>query len=77
MSRVVCEEREILSGRFRADLKVYIDATERLEHATQEGFDSVYKDAEYARLAFERSRAALSAHIAEHRCEAQWSMPQT
>jgi len=36
MSRVVCEEREIHSGRFRADLKVYIDATDRLEHATQE-----------------------------------------
>ena len=73
MSRIACEEREILRGRFRADLRVYIDSAARLEQAIREEFDSIYKDAERARLAFERSHAALSSHITEHNCEVQWS----
>jgi hypothetical protein len=75
MSQVACEEHVILRGRFRADLRVYIDSAVRLERATGEEFDGIYKDAEYARLAFERSRATLSSHITVHDCEVQWSAP--
>lgn len=69
MLGIVCQEREILRGRFRADLKVYIDSATRLENAGREEFESTHENAERARLAFLRSRAALDVHIAEHRCE--------
>ena len=69
MPRSACRERDVLRGRFRADLRVYIDSATRLEKAGQEEFGATYENAERARVAFLRSRCALDTHIAEHRCE--------
>ena len=63
-----CREHEILRSRYRADLKVYIDATARLEPCPSEDFERAFKHAERARVAFENARDALNSHIAEHGC---------
>ena len=63
-----CEEREVLRSRFRADLKVYIDAAFLLDSCTPHDFDVTYEHAERARLAFERARRAFNAHLAAHKC---------
>jgi hypothetical protein len=64
-----CMERDILRGRYRADLRVYIDAASRLEKASQEDFDIIYDEAERARTAWEQARERLNTHLAEHGCE--------
>jgi hypothetical protein len=65
-----CRECEVLKGRYRADLRVYIDATTRLEQCSPEDFKRTYDDAERARSSWERSRQAMNAHAAEHGEEA-------
>ena len=64
----LCKEREILEGRHRADLKIYLDAVGRLERSLGEEFERAYSYAERARLACEESRMALYEHITAHRC---------
>jgi hypothetical protein len=61
-------EFEILESRFHADVRVYVDATKRLDAYPPEDFKVVYEAAERAREAFENARAALNKHMAEHRC---------
>jgi len=64
-----CREHQVLYGRFRADTKVYSDATRRLESCRPEDFEKTYAAAESARIAFLKAREALDAHIAAHGCE--------
>ena len=64
-----CREHEILHGRLRADTRVYVDATRRLDSCKQEDFEKIYEAAESARTAFLKARKALAAHIAAHECE--------
>jgi hypothetical protein len=61
-----CRECEVLRGRYRADLRVYIDAASRLETCTPAEFKRTYDDAERARSSWERSRRLMNAHAAEH-----------
>jgi hypothetical protein len=63
-----CEDRHILEGRFHADLRVYVDCANNLQDLLGAEFDSGYQRAEYARLAFERSRSILNEHLKEHGC---------
>jgi hypothetical protein len=63
-----CPERKILEARYHADVRVYWDAVYRLDSCPREDFDVTYEDAERARLAFEKARAALNRHRAEHGC---------
>lgn len=64
-----CQEHQILHGRLRADTKVYVDVTRRLESCSQEDFEETWKAAESARLAFLEAREVLAAHIIAHGCE--------
>jgi hypothetical protein len=64
-----CREHQILHGRLRADTKVYVDATRRLESCKPEEFEQTYQAAESARIAFLKAREALSAHVSAHQCE--------
>jgi hypothetical protein len=63
-----CEERYILEGRFHADLRVYVDCATTLGNLIGGDFEQGYKRAEYARIAFERSRSTLNEHLKEHGC---------
>ena len=64
-----CREHQILRGRLRADMKVYVDATRRLESCKTEEFEQIYQSAESARIAFLKAREVLAAHIIAHGCE--------
>ena len=64
-----CRQHEVLLGRLRADTKVYVEVTRRLEACKTEDFEQTYRAAESARLAFLRAREALNVHIALHGCE--------
>ena len=63
-----CQEHQILYGRLRADTKVYVDVTRRLESCKPEDFQKTYEAAESARLAFLRARKTLALHVVAHRC---------
>jgi hypothetical protein len=64
-----CRDHQILYGRLRADTKVYVDVTRRLESCKQEDFEKTYEEAQSARLAFLRARKTLALHVVAHRCE--------
>lgn len=64
----LCKERDILEGRHRADLRIYLDAVGRLERSLGEEFERAYRYAERARLAYEEARITLSEHIEAHGC---------
>ena len=63
-----CRQHEVLHGRLRADTKVYVEVTRRLESCKAEDFEKTYRAAESARLAFLRAREALKVHLALHGC---------
>ena len=64
-----CREHQILYGRLRADTKVYVDVTQRLESCKQEDFEKTYEAAQSAHLAFLKARNALAVHVYTHECE--------
>jgi hypothetical protein len=64
----VCNERKILKQRYRARLKVFFDATARLERCQSENFDRASKYAERARVALENTCTELDSHISTHGC---------
>ncbi len=64
-----CRQHEVLQGRLRADIRVYVEVTRRLESCNTDDFEQIYRAAESARLAFLRAREALKVHIALHGCE--------
>jgi hypothetical protein len=64
-----CREHQVLYGRMRADTKEYSEATRRLDTCKPEDFQRVYEEAESARVAFLKARAALKAHVDAHGCE--------
>ena len=59
-----CQERQILHGRFRADMRVYVEVTRRLESCHAKDFEKIYEVAESARIAFVTAREASNAHTA-------------
>jgi hypothetical protein len=63
-----CNERETLRERFRARLKVYRDATARVERCQSEDFNRASKYAERARLHVENTCTELDSHISSHGC---------
>jgi hypothetical protein len=63
-----CEEQRILSARYHADLKVYIESATSLDAAVGDEFQAAWENAERARTAFEDARALLLKHRAEHGC---------
>jgi hypothetical protein len=67
-SEAGCKERWVLNERYRADLRVYIDATASLDGLNGKNFEAAYKRAERAKAMFEKSRIALQEHITEHGC---------
>ena len=58
-----CREHQILYGRLRADTKVYVDVTRRLESCKPEDFHKTYEAAQSARLAFLKARKTLALHV--------------
>lgn len=64
-----CREHQILYGRLRADTKVYVDVTRRLESCKPEDFGEIWEAAQSARRAFLTARELLAAHIIAHECE--------
>ena len=64
-----CRVHQVLHGRLKADTRVYIDATKRLDTCKPEDFENTYQAAESARIAFLKAREVLAAHIIEHKCE--------
>jgi hypothetical protein len=64
-----CREHQVLYGRMKADTRVYIDATKRLDSCKPEDFEKTYQAAESARIAFLKAREALNSHITLHKCE--------
>ena len=64
-----CRVHQVLHGRLKADTRVYIDATKRLDSCKPQDFEQTYQAAESARVAFLKAREALAAHIVEHQCE--------
>ena len=64
-----CQEHLLLHCRFRADMRVYVEVTRRLESCQSKDFEKTYEAAEMARLAFLRAREALDVHITQHGCE--------
>lgn len=62
----------MLTSRYRADFRVYIEATHALDYSafdqsTMAEFEEMYQRATRARLAFERAREVLNTHVAAHR----------
>jgi hypothetical protein len=58
-----CRECKILEGRYRADLKVYIQSVKKLGLPLgNEGFEETYSAADLAKRAFEAARDALRDH---------------
>jgi len=64
----ICQEREILKSRYRADLKVYSQAIHQLDTCEPGEFNQTYKLVERARTAFANARNALEEHVAKHGC---------
>src|SRR5215471_9952034 len=60
-----CPEREVLESRFRADVRLYLDAVDRLGPASAADFKVLHEAAESARLEVQNLRLALKAHILE------------
>jgi len=54
-----CRQHEVLHGRLRADIKVYVDVTRRLESCKTEDFEQTYRAAEAARFAFSESAGGI------------------
>ena len=48
-----CRDRDMLSARLRADLKVYAEAVSLLQKSMGPDFKKTHKKAEQARLAYE------------------------
>lgn len=64
-----CSDRELLETRYRADLRVYLDAARRLDSALlSPDFSAAQEHANQARRAFEDARSRLKLHIKEHAC---------
>ena len=64
-----CKDREILKGRLRADLKIYMECVAKLNVSLGADFQKTHERAEHARLAYEGARDLLNKHIASHSCE--------
>ena len=63
-----CRDRDMLSARLRADLKVYREAVSALQSSIGKDFKQTHERAEHARLAYEAARQALLSHIESHGC---------
>jgi len=64
----MCPDRQMLTWRYHADLRVYADAAQRLARAVGNNFSEALRRAERARRVFERARDRLNRHINSHHC---------
>ena len=64
----LCDTRESLKARIRADLEALKDAIYALEADSRVDFQSAHKKAEDARQVYEAARETLERHLATHGC---------
>jgi len=65
----MCQDLDVLTHRYDAELVVYADAILSLE-STGPGFAEASKRADRALLAFRNARDQVSDHIRWHHCDA-------
>jgi len=65
----MCQDLDVLTHRYDAELRVYADAVRSLESVFGPRFDEASKRADRALLAFENAREQVSQHIRWHHCE--------
>jgi hypothetical protein len=66
----MCQDRDVLTHRYDAELRVYADAVRSLESASGHGFEEAAKRVDRALLAFQNARDQVTEHIRWHRCDA-------
>jgi hypothetical protein len=66
----MCQDHDMLTNRYDAELRVYANAVRDLESAIGPGFAAASKRVDRALLAFENARDRVSEHIRSHRCDA-------
>lgn len=66
----MCQDRDVLTHRYDAELRVYADAVRSLESASGRDFAEALKRVDRALLAFENARDQISDHIRSHNCDA-------
>jgi hypothetical protein len=66
----MCQDRDVLTHRYDAELRVYADAVRSLESAVGPGFAEASRRVDRALLAFRNARDQVSEHIRCHRCDA-------
>jgi hypothetical protein len=66
----VCQDRDVLTHRYDAELRVYADAVRSLESAIGLDVAEASKRADRALLAFENARDQISEHIRSHNYDA-------
>jgi len=64
----MCPDRQMLTHRYYADLRVYADAARSLARSIGGNFAEAFRRAVRARLVFERARDQLNQHISRHHC---------
>jgi len=63
-----CNERERLTGQFRATLRGYVEAVKSLEEVSPAEFERSFETAQAALATFTTARAHLNYHVASHGC---------
>jgi hypothetical protein len=66
----MCQDRDVLTHRYDAELRVYADAVRSLKSAIGPDFPEASKRVGRALLAFENARDQISEHIRSHHCDA-------
>jgi hypothetical protein len=69
---IACKTHSMLKERMRADLRVYRDAIEVMEHSSGTAFEKAHRLAEISRIAFEAARDRFNAHVSSHKCEVRF-----
>jgi len=66
----MCQDLDVLTHRYDAELRVYADAIRSLESASGAGFAEASKRVDRALLAFRNARDQVSEQIRWHECNA-------
>jgi len=65
----MCQDLDVLTYRYNAELRVYADAVFTLGTARGPDFAEALKRVDRALLAFEKARDQVSDHIRLHKCD--------